>query len=321
VRRPGHESAGERGSVLVHLASGIGNVVMATPLLIALDEMGFPVHVRLDADYPQTADLLTGWSVVRSVGGGADRDVRFAHHVPAIPPFYWFRFAREYRGRERVLARPPDAEFYRDEQAYYLRFAHMLGYPATARPHYRLPIGPSADSAPDTRLVVLAPGCKTGIMAAKRWPGYAALAERLDAVAVVGTADDLASFGGSTATFPAHCRMLAGRLTLRATAEVMAGARVVVANDSGLAHVAAAVGVPTLMLFGPTPHEALGPLPPNVRVLRAGLPCEPCWRGPRLGACQGRVDCLSALRVDDVLTVVEAMRDDVETAARPEAVA
>jgi len=309
VKRPDGEEPGGREPVLVHLASGIGNVVLATPLLVALDEMGFGVHVRLDADYPQTADLLSGWSVVRSVRGRPERGERFAHLVPAVPPFYWRRFAREYRGLARVVSRPPDAEFYRDEQAYYFRFAQALGYPAAPRPHYRLPIAPSADSAPDSQLVVLAPGCKTGIMAAKRWPGFVRLAERLAAVAVVGTPDDLASFGGSAARFPPHCRVLAGALSLRETAELMAGARVVVANDSGLAHVAAAVGAPTLMLFGPTSHEVLGPLPPNARVLRAGLPCEPCWHGHRLAACAGRVDCLSALGVEDVLRVVEAMGD------------
>ena len=54
-------------TVLVHLASGVGNIVMATPLLISLDEMGFAVDVRLDADYLETVELLSDWSVVRQI--------------------------------------------------------------------------------------------------------------------------------------------------------------------------------------------------------------------------------------------------------------
>src|SRR5206468_4454091 len=54
-------------TALVHLASGVGNIVLATPLLVALDEMGLTVDVWLDADYPETADLLRPWSVVRHV--------------------------------------------------------------------------------------------------------------------------------------------------------------------------------------------------------------------------------------------------------------
>src|SRR5207237_2248924 len=119
------------------------------------------------------------------------------------------------------------------------------------------------------------PGCKTGAMAAKRWPHFAEPAARLPDVAVVGTPDD-ETLGGRAVAWPPHVRSLVGRLTLRETAELLAGAGAVVANDRGLAHVAAAVGAPTVMLFGPTPHATLGTFPPNVTVLRAVLSCAPC---------------------------------------------
>src|SRR5947208_1295772 len=109
-------------TVLVHLASGIGNVVLATPLLVALDGLGFTVDVLLSADYGETADLLRDWTVVRALvdmpnHGGYDAI------VPAIPPFYWRWFAARYRGHTRLVARPPDALFYTDEQEYYVSFA------------------------------------------------------------------------------------------------------------------------------------------------------------------------------------------------------
>jgi len=80
-----------------------------------------------------------------------------------------------------------------------------------------------------------------------------------------------------------------------------------VGNDNGLAHVAAAVGAPTLMIFGPTPDRELGPLPPHVRILRSGLECEPCWFRDRLQACAGRIDCLRTLGVSTVLEILERM--------------
>ena len=52
---------------LVHLASGVGNIVLATPLLAALAELDCTTDVCLDADYPETASLLEPWSVVRRV--------------------------------------------------------------------------------------------------------------------------------------------------------------------------------------------------------------------------------------------------------------
>jgi Glycosyltransferase family 9 (heptosyltransferase) len=290
-------------TALVHLASGIGNIVFATPLLIALDELGFTVDVCLDADYPQTADLLRPWSVVRAICTGRRPDARWLVDydavVPAIPPFYWRRFASSYHGVSRTVARPPDRLFAADEQAYYLEFAHALGYPRGRRPTCQLPVGPRDDEdRVSLGTVVIAPGCKTGQMTAKRWPHFATLAARFANVAIVGTADDLQRPDGSQVRFPPQARSFVDALTLRETAELMAAAGVVVANDSGLGHVAAAVGTPTLMLFGPTGDACLGPLPANAWIARAGLPCEPCWTSAPLAACAGRVDCLEQLSVD-----------------------
>jgi ADP-heptose:LPS heptosyltransferase len=105
-------------------------------------------------------------------------------------------------------------------------------------------------------------------------------------------------------TFPHHVRSLVGEISLRETAQVLAAAGVVIANDSGLGHVAGAVGAPTILLFGPTPHRTLGLLPPNVQVLRAGLPGEPCWFTAPLGACSGSITCLHQLRVSQVAAEV-----------------
>ena len=82
-------------TVLVHLASGIGNIVLATPLLVALNQMGFTSDLLLHSDYPQTADLLRDWSAVRAIySAGARVNVDHDFIVPAIPPVYWRRFAQ-----------------------------------------------------------------------------------------------------------------------------------------------------------------------------------------------------------------------------------
>ncbi len=289
--------------MLVHLASGIGNIVLSTPLLVSLDRMGFIVEVMIDADYPQTADLLRGWSVVRQIHDRRSRAALKSDYdfiVPAIPPFYWRRFEGLYRGDQRLVPRPPDQLFYRDEQAYYLAFAHALGLPPTVKPFYCLPVSPSDNCGVTARTLVVLPGCKTGEMTAKRWPYFSQLTEAFEDVAVVGTADDLYRHDGTPFRFPEHVRLFVDLLSLRETAELLASAGAVVGNDSGLAHMAGAIGTPTLMLFGPTPHLTLGQLPPNVKVLRAGLECEPCWFRARLEACAGAVSCLGQLSVEAV---------------------
>jgi ADP-heptose:LPS heptosyltransferase len=293
-----------RKQVLVHLAAGIGNIVLATPLLVALNDLGLLVDVRLDADYPATIELLENWSVINAVAAVAfpRRLAEYDNVIAAVPPFYWRRFAHLYRRCPMLVRRPPDLLFAADEQAYYMAFARALGYLDERNPACQLPIAPSEELDVGASTVVLAPGCKTGEMYAKRWPYFPELAAYFEDVAVVGTPDDLPS-----QDFPPYVRIFVDRLSLRGTAELLASAGLVIGNDSGLCHIAGAVGTPALLLFGPTSERVLGPLPPSSRVLRTGLACEPCWNAGRLAACQGRIDCLQGLSVDTVVTCARNM--------------
>ena len=296
-----------RPVVLVHLGAGIGNVVLATPLLVALHELGFTTDVFLAADYAETADLLRPWSAIRQIilqQGPSYPRHEYDHVIPAIPPFYASKYGRVIGRLPYALPRPADAEFYRDEQNFYLSFARTLGYTCDPAPTPCLPIGPSDSFDVTDQTVVLAPGCKTGEMAAKRWPLFVELAETLDDVVVVGTPDDLTRHDGSRMLFPQHVRSFVGKLSLRETAELMASAGAVVGNDSGLSHIASAVGVQTILLFGPTPDTTLGQLPANSHVLRRGLACEPCWTRARFAPCQHRIDCLAGIDIDQVRTAL-----------------
>jgi ADP-heptose:LPS heptosyltransferase len=307
-------------TVLVHLASGIGNIVLATPLLLTLSRRGYVVDILVDGDYPETADLFAGWSALRAVYNGRLRQHptgRYDFRIAAIPPFYWSRFGPAYRGVPNSVARPPDALFYRDERAYYLEFARALGCDLGDAPDCFLPAMPDSQHGIGPGTVVIAPGCKTGRMAAKRWPHFPRLAAEFADMVVVGTPDDLYQFDGAPMRFPDHVRSLIGQLTLRETANVLAAAAIVVANDSGLGHMAAALGVPTVLLFGPTPDATLGRSSPNVTVLRAQLGCEPCWFSAPLSACGGRADCLTQLTVDKVARTIRAVAPSVSQPRAP----
>jgi heptosyltransferase-2 len=74
------------------------------------------------------------------------------------------------------------------------------------------------------------------------------------------------------------CRVLnlAGETTLAQFVELAAACRVFLANDSGAMHVASALGVPTLAVFGPTDWIATAPAGPLFRILRQPVDCSPC---------------------------------------------
>jgi ADP-heptose:LPS heptosyltransferase len=297
----------DRARVLVHLATGIGNIVLATPLLLALRERLGAVDLLLHADYAGVDDLFRGWSALGTVFDGRAGEFPpgpYDVFVPAIPPFAWPRFAAQYRGRTNIVPRPPDALFYLDEQGYYIAFAEQLGWQQQRRPECFLPVAPASVAGITTDTLILAPGCKTGQMAKKRWPHFPALAELFRDVVVVGTLDDLVLADGKPMRFASHVRSLIGDLSLKELAGVLAAGGAVVANDSGIGHMAAAAGVYTVLVFGPTPDTTLGALASNVTVLRSGLSCEPCWLSNRFAACASRITCLSDLSAARVAAVL-----------------
>ena len=129
------------GRCLVHLGAGIGNIVLATPLLLALQELGFTTDVLLAEDYSQTVELLRPWSVVRNVFTRFTRPplVPYERIAPALPPFYQARFGRVLTNRPNALPRPLDSLFYKNEQEFYLHFAYVLDYPTDRHPRPSLP--------------------------------------------------------------------------------------------------------------------------------------------------------------------------------------
>jgi len=107
-----------------------------------------------------------------------------------------------------------------------------------------------------------------------------------------------------------RCIAFAGHTELADLPALYARAAVMVSNDSGPAHFAAACGLPTIVLFGPeTPHlyRPLG----NSTALYAGLACSPCVSASnhRKSACNDNV-CMRAISVEQVFKAV----DDVLTA-------
>src|SRR4029077_5753782 len=71
-------------------------------------------------------------------------------------------------------------------------------------------------------------------------------------------------------------RNLAGETTLREFIDLAAACRLFLTNDSGAMHVASALGVPTVAVFGATDDTTTGPTGPLARVVREHAECSPC---------------------------------------------
>ncbi len=153
----------------------------------------------------------------------------------------------------------------------------------------------------DKPVAVFCPGAEYG--PAKRWPipYYAELAQRLEgrgyAVWLVGgpkdkeVADKIVGLGNP------HCRNLCGSTDLADAVALLSCAALVVSNDSGLMHLAAALDRPMLALFGSSSPEFTPPLSDQAQVIQLDIPCSPCFQRE----CPlGHFNCMMQLTPDRV---------------------
>ena len=207
------------------------------------------------------AGLVSGARERIGFGGDAEADLGLTRRVP-----------RRLRG-ERHLE---------DE---YLDLAQAAGGNLAPARALTPPEGAASAAAsflpPDAgELLVLAPGARYG--PAKRWP-----IERFAAVArawtrgravIVGGKEDAAEGAALASRLGEAGLDLSGRTDLPALAGVLSRAAAVVSNDSGVAHLAAALGRPTVVVFGSTDPRWTAPRGPSVRVIWDRVACSPCFR-------------------------------------------
>jgi heptosyltransferase-2 len=138
---------------------------------------------------------------------------------------------------------------------------------------------------------------------AKRWPAerYAALADKLSgkldaSVILVGSAEDSDAAANVVEHSSSPVIDLTGKTTLAEAVAILAISDLLVANDMGLAHVAAAVGTPAIVIFGPTKHETTRPFSLNALVVRKDVECSPCM----LRDCPIDHRCMTGISVDEI---------------------
>jgi len=147
---------------------------------------------------------------------------------------------------------------------------------------------------------------------AKRWfpDRYAAvadaLAEQLGArILLFGAQSDLPVVKEVAAHMKRPNLVLAGRTTLGQLMALIKECRLLITNDSGPMHMAAALDVPQLAIFGSTSEIATGPLNCRARVIKHPVACNPCF----LRVCPTDFRCMKEISIQEV---VEAARQALE---------
>ena len=161
------------------------------------------------------------------------------------------------------------------------------------------------------RLVLINPNASE-LLPHRRWmpDRYAELIRRILAayddvvVLVTGAPDEREAAERLAAQSAPRAASFAGHSSLIELPALYAHATLMVSNNSGPAHFSAAVGLPTIVLFGPETPKLYQPLG-NSRAIYAGLACSPCVtaHNHRKTACTDNV-CMQAISVDQVYAAV-----------------
>ena len=220
-------------------------------------------------------------------------------------------YARDGRGflLTSAIAVPRSGEIPRHERFYYLEMLRRAGIIAALPEHnaIRLDAAPQARAAGlekfralglGANVVGISPGAAYG--SAKRWlpDRFAQAAQNVSeqiggAVAIFGSLSERSLCEEVARTIRGvTVRNFAGQTTLAEYIDLAAACRVYLTNDSGGMHVASALGVPTVAVFGATDDTATGPTGELARVVREPVECSPCLKRecPIDHRCMTRVD-------------------------------
>lgn len=102
---------------------------------------------------------------------------------------------------------------------------------------------------------------------------------------------------------------LTGKTSLEELIALISLLHIVVVNDGGMLHMAVALGVKTVSIFGPVDEVVYGPYPPSPDhiIIKNSIKCRPCYQNFRMPPCANNRECLTGLTVEDVYSGVKKL--------------
>ena len=316
--------------ILVRATNWVGDAVMSLPALQAIRGRFPAAHIAILAK-PWVADLYARehfadevilysgkpvWRVSRELRARRFDAAILLQNAFEAALIAWLAgiptrigYNRDGRGilLTNAIAVPKPGEIPRHERFHYLELLRRAGIIKQLPDCNAIQLA-GRNGSPSGRVIGISPGAAYG--SAKRWlperfaEAAAALAtQRGASVALFGSQSERALCAEVAQRLNGHdVTNHAGQTTLAQFIDLAAGCEIFLTNDSGAMHIASALGVPTVAIFGATDDTTTGPTGTHARVVRQPVECSPCL----LRECPIDHRCMKGVPAERV--VEEALR-------------
>lgn len=289
----------------VGVGSGLGNMVHTTPLISSIArDTSYKVDVLVNSEHGESNFMFSNNDYVRYAVSKHSMLAEALDPERCVLLQCFGRFAPQFISNRKLVRNYSGFEAAKDqhEARYNFNSVHLVdsnlfNQLTTPGPYFIANLRNSRDFTETSRnklRVGLHAGSKGGHWLSKRWPFYERLAE------VLGDYFEFHSFG-TPDEFVSGTKDRTGG-SIREMSEQIVEMDIFIGNDSGGTHLAYAVGIPTLFLFGPTNSNSRGPSPEHAmrNLLIPKSLCHPCEAKDKKTFMSGKCVCIREIEITEV---------------------
>jgi len=291
---------------IAHFRTGIGNFVLFTPALQAMASMDASGKIDLCTD-PIWTDyrknsLLSLWECLPFINRVLSiKEIDESKYTT----WFWTAWTSANTSRELFHKKhyydPPDwNQNVEHECDYYMRIARTFyGYKGPTPQQMIIPSTNPVINKEGKKLVVLCDGGFGDIKVFKKWPGYSHFVTELknfypaSSVVKIGYGEELKNVDADYD--------YVGKLSMAETAKVISQADIVVSTDSGCMHIADAMNIPLIVLWGGSSMSKNKPIQTICKIIHLGLACQDmCQIDGSYRVCDS-YSCITDITIGEVM--------------------
>lgn len=308
--------------IYIWVSNGIGNLIQMTPSIEACKRMGYSIHAGVDTTYNRHRPLLD----ILSRSEFIDRVVRFPsdHFDPGEYSHLVYFRTQEKSPVTKIIEDHKDGLVYdipnwrvskSHETWYFMQLPYDLGYRGKT-PKLYCPVD-NDFLVPREKIISIAPGCLSSPeWTKKKWDGKK-WSQLIQSILFFYDDIHLYILGGSGEREESEeilsrvsygsdrIHNYTGELNILQTSKILSSSLMTISVDSGLSHIAAAVGSYLIVIFGPTLISKNKPFTDKISVISMDMDCSPCQGTKLFKECRDNI-CMKMVDVGDVFNEIRS---------------